>query len=107
MLILSSSGEKELEMVAENTAHNGVRHGVGHGIGHGVNGGYDGDEENEGMQYLHCHNYSDRQNEEEIKERREKARKKLITASCICALFMTAEIIGGVTSHSIGTYILS
>ena len=32
MLIRSSSGEKELEMVAENTAHNGVRNGVGHGV---------------------------------------------------------------------------
>ena len=67
-------------------------------------GGYDGDEENEGMQYLHCHNYSARRNDDEIREKKEKARKKLITASCICALFMTAEIIGGVMSHSIGKH---
>ena len=76
--------------------------GGGHGHSHGHEMDYDGDEETDQMQYLHCHNYTRKSNLEEIREKKEKARKKLITASIICSLFMTAEIIGGVLSHSIG-----
>lgn len=63
---------------------------------------YDGDEEvNES--YSHCHDYaSGRHSQIEAREKKENAKRKLIMASIICTAFMTAEIIGGVLSHSIG-----
>lgn len=63
---------------------------------------YDGDEEaNEA--YSHCHDYaSGRNSAAEAREKKEDAKRKLIMASIICACFMTAEIIGGALSHSIG-----
>ena len=82
--------------------HGGGHGGGGHGHSHGHEMDYDGDEETDQMQHLHCHNYTRKNNLDEIREKKEKARKKLITASIICSLFMTAEIIGGVLSHSIG-----
>lgn len=65
---------------------------------------YDGDEEaNEA--YSHCHDYASGRNSAiEAREKKENAKRKLIMASIICTCFMTAEIIGGVLSHSIGKF---
>ena len=34
--------------------------------------------------------------------KKNEAKRKLITASIICTFFLTAEVIGGIMSHSIG-----
>ena len=66
-----------------------------------VNFDYDGDEEDvERLQ--HCHDFIDTSLNEEALEKKEIARRKLVSASIICTAFMTAEIIGGIMSHSIG-----